>query len=106
MSAYDDWKKRQYDIDLMKDIEVGDMVQVTAYYVSDSGLGKVTKRFEEDGVLKLKVLRIMKNDYTLIKRPKELIAEVGNTEKIDVDTLIQNLMSEVNNIQAQFLAYK
>jgi hypothetical protein len=97
--AYEDYKARLYQEGLDKNIQLGDMVKVSTYYVSDSGIGKVVGRYENDGFLMLEVLRLMKNDYTIIRKPKVFQAKVADTEKVDVNALITALMDKVDQIQ-------
>jgi hypothetical protein len=99
-------KAKQYQVDLGKDIQIGNLVRVTSGYKSSDGICKVVKVTDnpKHNTLTFEVRRVMKPNDLIVKNSKTTYAvSAQNAEKVDPESLFQKALEHAENIRAHLL---
>lgn len=111
MNAYQQqqalYRAKQYQIDLNKDIQIGNLVRVSSGYKSSDGICKVMKVVDDPNhkTLTLEVKRIMKPNDFIVKNAKTVYAvSASNAEKVDPESLFQEAFKKAELTREHLLA--
>lgn len=86
----------QYQKDLDKNIQIGDLVRVKSGSKALDGICRVVNRIDDSGILYLKVKRLIKHNGVLVRNSKVTQrARVAYCTKLSFDDLIKEKMAEL-----------
>lgn len=97
---------KQYQDDLAKDIQIGNLIRVTTGYKSSNGIAKVVKVIDKpkDQTLTFEVRRVMKPNDLIVKNSKTTYSVSGQyAEKVDPESLFQKALEHAEKIRDHLL---